>query len=87
MNPEAQIEFAKECMAAGEEQRAVAAFRRALELDPSSPYYLQELIRAYWQVGIREQLRPLVDFGLRVDPSNQVFQQFDLALKSQATTA
>jgi glycosyltransferase involved in cell wall biosynthesis len=51
-NPEAFVEFAKECWAANERERALAAFRRAHELDPSSPYYKHELMQASARMGM-----------------------------------
>ncbi len=43
-NPDAYIEYAKERMGSGEIELALSAFRKAYELDPSSPYYRQQWV-------------------------------------------
>lgn len=75
-NPEAFIEFGRECLASFESERAIRAFRRAVDLDPDSPYYLLELVRAHWRINQRQETRVLIEKGLQLEPQNSEFQRY-----------
>ncbi|MDB5036622.1 MAG: glycosyl transferase, family 2 [Bacteriovoracaceae bacterium] len=81
-NPEAFIEFARECLHAGENERALAAFYRAHQLDSTSPYYLLELVRAFFKSDRGLESKSFLEKGIQLDPNNLEYQKFYHQLKS-----